>query len=269
MKISHQRQATRGFTLIELLVVIAIIAILAAILFPVFARARENARRASCQSNLKQVGLGMIQYAQDYDEEYPRIAYGANSAWGGPEWNPGRDHWVDVIQPYIKSTQVFDCPSDAFQSSWGSGNTGRFRLAPQRIATEGSPDMYGSYQYNGVYRYMASEACWSPMHILKLAGIEDTAGTILVTEGDRSNFNSMIFHGWVGRAPRDGTVVNGPNGQRMQFNDGELTARHLDTTNLLYVDGHVKAQKLGSLQRRAAGDSSCPGAFTQFTSNLD
>lgn len=61
----------KGFTLIELLVVIAIIAILAAILFPVFARARENARRASCQSNLKQIGLGILQYAQDYDERYP------------------------------------------------------------------------------------------------------------------------------------------------------------------------------------------------------
>src|SRR5687767_6194063 len=67
-----------GFTLIELLVVIAIIAILAAILFPVFARARENARRASCQSNLKQVGLGFVQYTQDYDERYPMLFEGAD-----------------------------------------------------------------------------------------------------------------------------------------------------------------------------------------------
>src|SRR5690606_6779733 len=69
--ISENSGAKRGFTLIELLVVIAIIAILAAILFPVFARARENARRASCQSNLKQIGLGLMQYTQDYDERLP------------------------------------------------------------------------------------------------------------------------------------------------------------------------------------------------------
>src|SRR5689334_5202516 len=73
----NRRQAAKpGFTLIELLVVIAIIAILAAILFPVFARARENARRASCQSNLKQIGLGIMMYTQDYDETFPRSAIG-------------------------------------------------------------------------------------------------------------------------------------------------------------------------------------------------
>src|SRR5215216_1456391 len=90
----------RGFTLIELLVVIAIIAILAAILFPVFARARENARRSSCQSNLKQIGLGLMQYTQDYDEAMPII------------WN-GEGEWMDAVQPYIKSYQLFVCPSDS------------------------------------------------------------------------------------------------------------------------------------------------------------
>lgn len=103
----------RGFTLIELLVVIAIIAILAAILFPVFARARENARRASCQSNLKQIGLGFAQYTQDYDEKYPRQNYSeyfyANS-----------DNWVQQLQPYMKSAQILACPSTAQIPSLGS-----------------------------------------------------------------------------------------------------------------------------------------------------
>ena len=92
----------RGFTLIELLVVIAIIAILASILFPVFARARENARRSSCQSNLKNVGLGFQQYLQDYDELYPRNDSSAGLGWASHQ-----------LQPYIKSTQVFTCPSDS------------------------------------------------------------------------------------------------------------------------------------------------------------
>src|SRR5688572_26979345 len=92
----------KAFTLIELLVVIAIIALLAAILFPVFARARENARRASCQSQLKQIGLGIIQYTQDYDERmvYDQIADGTLVSFKG------------AIQPYTKSIQIFDCPSN-------------------------------------------------------------------------------------------------------------------------------------------------------------
>jgi prepilin-type N-terminal cleavage/methylation domain-containing protein/prepilin-type processing-associated H-X9-DG protein len=98
----------KGFTLIELLVVIAIIAILAAILFPVFARARENARRASCQSNMKNIALGFKQYIQDYDELYP-IATASVAK------NPkvGQLNWADQADPYIKSSQIFQCPSDA------------------------------------------------------------------------------------------------------------------------------------------------------------
>ncbi len=93
----------RGFTLIELLVVIAIIAILAAILFPVFAKAREKARQASCASNLKQLALGILMYVQDYDEMMPREV-----AWdySGLVW-----HWYDQVMPYVKNVQLYACPS--------------------------------------------------------------------------------------------------------------------------------------------------------------
>jgi len=115
----NTRVARRGFTLIELLVVIAIIAILASILFPVFARARENARRTSCASNLRQMGLAMMQYTQDYDESYPYASsggMGANPPGGG--WSLGTDSdgfyiwgWPQLLYPYHKSLQVMDCPS--------------------------------------------------------------------------------------------------------------------------------------------------------------
>ncbi len=95
---------TGGFTLIELLVVIAIIAILAAILFPVFARAREKARQASCQSNLKQITLGMQMYAQDYDEMLPFSVVGAA---GGQLYSV-----YELTMPYIKNTQILTCPSE-------------------------------------------------------------------------------------------------------------------------------------------------------------
>src|SRR5262245_47677455 len=94
-----------AFTLIELLVVIAIISLLAAILFPVFSRARENARRSTCQSNLRQVGLGVLQYFQDFDE-YPPCGPNASAS-----WRIGMG-WMGQILPYVKSTQIFICPND-------------------------------------------------------------------------------------------------------------------------------------------------------------
>ncbi|MBC7287114.1 MAG: DUF1559 domain-containing protein [Armatimonadetes bacterium] len=113
----------RGFTLIELLVVIAIIAILAAILFPVFARAREKARQASCQSNLKQLVLGWLMYAQDYDERVCPTHL-------PPVQNPRWDMWVyydpatgkinSRLMPYVKNTDLFKCPSIP-NSAWGYG----------------------------------------------------------------------------------------------------------------------------------------------------
>jgi prepilin-type N-terminal cleavage/methylation domain-containing protein len=109
-------RSKKGFTLIELLVVIAIIAILAAILFPVFAKAREKARQASCQSNMKQLGLAFIQYTQDYDEKFPPgILSGA--AVSGSLYGEG---WGGELYQYVKSTGIYKCPDDATQGAAGS-----------------------------------------------------------------------------------------------------------------------------------------------------
>ena len=106
----------RGFTLIELLVVIAIIAILAAILFPVFAKAREKARQSSCLSNMKQIGLGALQYAQDYDEIML-----SGSGYQGNDQN-----WQLKVDPYIKNKQVLVCPSLNFANPQSYGGAGPF-----------------------------------------------------------------------------------------------------------------------------------------------
>src|SRR5437870_4236195 len=120
----------RGFTLIELLVVIAIIAILAAILFPVFAQAREAARKTSCLSNCKQMGLACMMYVQDYDEMYPCNSWDTPAI--GTADNDTKDptyrsamQWLWRIQPYMKNRQLFVCPSDINpKSGWAYGLDG-------------------------------------------------------------------------------------------------------------------------------------------------
>src|SRR5687767_12703837 len=129
----QRRTGKRGFTLIELLVVIAIIAILAAILFPVFAQAREKARQASCLSNMKQIGTATMMYVQDYDETFPGHDW-PNAGAGGmhtlPDGRIFQSHvgWAVVFYPYIKNLNVYVCPSDpaaattALSANWRTAN---------------------------------------------------------------------------------------------------------------------------------------------------
>lgn len=207
MKNDTQKNAMAAFTLIELLVVIAIIAILAAVLFPVFARARENARRSSCQSNMKQIGLGLLQYAQDYDERFPAATFDTEA-----------NNWRVVTFPYLKSKQVFKCPSqptatatDGFPVSYAvnypTGNNGTTSMKSGPFGCGNWP--YGTFYCTETYT---------------LAQITSTSRVISVLD----NYDPVRCHYEV---DYDTTVLK------------DKIFLHLGTTNFLFVDGHVKALK--------------------------
>lgn len=215
----NENKTRSAFTLIELLVVIAIIAILAAILFPVFARARENARRSSCQSNLKQIGLGILQYTQDYDEKYPAARIGNFSINGT---NNAEAPWQATIQPYIKSIQLFKCPSNTSNAKLSYTNNGTGDTIPVSYASVGAdnqtPTLWGGKTVLGFNPYSSSFT--SPT---SLAEVASSSQTIMVAEKAADANQDPEF--W-------------PYAEHFHFQN------HLGTTNFLFADGHIKAMKL-------------------------
>ena len=243
--IPHYR--SRAFTLIELLVVIAIIAILAAILFPVFATAREKARASSCTSNLKQLGIAFLQYEQDYDELNPHGRDGGTTGWQG-------DGWAFCIYPYVKSKGVFTCPDDTYNVQSNS-------TAPS--------DAIISYAENTQIQSIAMTKATAPAKLVQLIEISGVQAAVGVSNsGCWNNSWGLAFdyscatyqfspgtegYGiWCGSHPGNPHFMTGYLGGRggncsycATNTDGTLqnnspTGWHSNGANYLMADGHVK-----------------------------
>ena len=235
---------SKGFTLIELLVVIAIIAILAAILFPVFAQAREKARQTSCLSNMKQIGTAVQLYVDDYDETFPTCYWFSAQTWEG---NPMINSWPGHFLPYIKNVNIFVCPSatpyDASDGNCKRGNTRCINC---------------SYAANGAYFgrvYGPSE--WYSMSDLTcnvqpkcLANIEHSSERILLSE-------LSFFHHLSQVEP----YVNENTGYLKTCGYEKAPAFHNGGANYTFCDGHAKYYKKGTVTVKMYGGTAAGEDF--------
>jgi prepilin-type N-terminal cleavage/methylation domain-containing protein/prepilin-type processing-associated H-X9-DG protein len=237
----------RGFTLIELLVVIAIISILAAILFPVFARARENARRTSCLSNLKQIGLGIMMYVQDNDETYLPYRRDANAG-EQPPFNYYQGtyfEWQHTIHPYTKNLQLYQCPDG--NPTYQFGNYGSYGANVAALPDTGlkmaavvSPASVYVIMDSGRTYVTASRASTAPSGAFYLPG----AGIV------RPDLLSSISGSW----------------PQSDYTNG----RHFDGVNVVFADGHVKWLKSRVVYQEAtkfSGTNHTPSAWDPVANN--
>lgn len=195
-----------GFTLIELLIVIAIIAILAGLLFPVLAQAREKGRSAVCQSNLKQLSLAVLMYAQDYDEKLPYAHFYASGAYNNGYYR----FWFEMVQPYLKDRKVLPCPTQL--------DDGDYRVF---VAEDGS--LY-AFNYAMSYLWDATSAVQDAEAVAGhgLGEIPDPAGTALLVDANNVCIHSII--------PDSDLSEHG----------ARVSKRHHDGFNMAFCDGHVK-----------------------------
>ncbi len=213
----------RAFTLIELLVVIAIIAILAAILFPVFAKAREKARQSSCSSNVKQLSLAFLQYAQDYDETFPHV-YDDGLAPGGAL----RIIWADKIYPYAKNRQVYACPS----------------ANPNMAPAGGWPDSLRGTRYQMCMTHVMPEGASNQGR--RMAELVSVAETLMLAESSNAWWTHFCArHSTWGTG---GPIISSNGRPALIGSLGETTyGWHNEGSNVGFFDGHVKWMQITAL----------------------
>ena len=223
----------RGFTLIELLVVIAIIAILAAILFPVFARAREKARQTSCLSNLKQIGIAFNMYMGDYDERYPDILMGRDT----DDWTR-MVGWTANLQPYVKNQDIFMCPS----CSWGHVYEGATLTG---LVNRGYGAICTVLGYAGSINYDSTRWKGIPGNDASGYGqlqsdMSAPAENILAVDGTWWNIQPYYWE-------RTDNTSTPTEAVAQMYNNAYYTvgSRHNEMANAVFADGHAKALKRG------------------------
>lgn len=256
-----------GFTLIELLVVIAIIAVLAAILFPAFAQVREKARATACLSNLKQIGLGLMQYSQDYDEQLPPAWIGYDPDPAKSIAFPGKARWMDVIQPFVKSTEIFTCPDS---------NTKYVPVPNDKKVSDTDPatgqayaNENGGYAMNVAYFWDANANPPTPIPDVSgkstrsLASLPDPSGTMYVFDfkNNPTSFQCVwaTINGWWPNPQ----IVNTVHPRTLGAN-GWLVELHQDRFNTLFCDGHAKVISLDYATQLATSGPTA-GAYCHFT----
>ncbi|HZP80078.1 MAG TPA: DUF1559 domain-containing protein [Chthonomonadaceae bacterium] len=280
-----RRPAPHGFTLIELLVVIAIIAILAAILFPVFAQAREQARKTACLAQAKQLGLAIQMYVQDYDEVMPMLES------GGAQF--AQFTWPQMIMPYMKNWQLIRCPSD------GAANDQTY-LSPSHCwfcsspPTQSQIEVMRGYQANYGYNYaflspgnsldqyigvalaaiaqpaatveLADSTTWwatgTPPNCTPIEGgwFSEDAPAILDANGNNYANTTLYYFGWFFN-----DATHGCSWQRY----GGAYPRHNGIMNIVWVDGHVKGSRPLDLIKGIQYDGSTPNSNPQSSRVID
>ena len=231
-----------GFTLIEMLIVLGIIALLAAVIFPVFAHVREKGRQSACASNLHQLGLAIETYAQDNDERHPSAT--ASSPYAGLPSFRITAGWAGRVYPYIKSTPIFHCPTDPTASAAGT---------PPRVPV--------SYALNSNLAKASQAALTAPSHTVLLFEVADDQAAVTLPNEEDSGAPQMSAAGnglngallnltGSGNTPIDGAVYatglldNHGDGALLPFNQyPEQEGRHSAGSNFLAADGHIAWRK--------------------------
>jgi prepilin-type N-terminal cleavage/methylation domain-containing protein/prepilin-type processing-associated H-X9-DG protein len=259
----------QGFTLIELLVVIAIIAILAAILFPVFAQAREKARQTSCLSNTKQIGLALQMYVQDYDEH---VCLNNDNTWYQQPAGSGYYYihtWMSLLEPYMKNYGLWVCPS-------ASSNTGLYAgydFSPSSPWQSGPNlgSIEAAYTLNNYYNYDSRYGGIFQDNPISLAAIDAPAGLMFCADGGQWPQMAWDPEQIVSRGA--GLTVDSKTDPSYAFaagtySQGALFARHNKGLNNVFFDGHAKALRLMELIK-SNYDSSVNGCIYPYFSIKD